>query len=87
MKYKSAKKPAKCPACGSEKIARILYGLPVFSLSLEKEIEDHKTILGGCCVIREDPVWKCIDYKRTGKIAGVMHATPLLIYLGIMYSV
>jgi predicted Zn-ribbon and HTH transcriptional regulator len=28
MKYKSIEKPDKCPECGSDKIARILYGLP-----------------------------------------------------------
>jgi predicted Zn-ribbon and HTH transcriptional regulator len=34
MKYKSVKKPEKCPECGSDKIAYILYGLPNYSLSL-----------------------------------------------------
>jgi primosomal protein N' len=60
MKYKSAKEPAKCPECGSDKIADILYGLPAFSPSLEKEIEDHEIVLGGCCVSVNDPTWVCV---------------------------
>ena len=61
MKYKSVKKPDKCPNCGSDKIASILYGLPFFSRSLEQEIRDHKIVLGGCCVSNDSPTWKCID--------------------------
>ncbi len=45
MKYKFAKKPDRCPVCGSEKIADILYGLPVFSHGLKKEIEENKTVI------------------------------------------
>lgn len=60
MKYKSAKKPDKCPECGSEKIADILYGLPAFSTSLKDRIKDHKIVLGGCCISGNDPAWKCI---------------------------
>jgi hypothetical protein len=61
MKYKSTKKPDKCSECGSSKIAEILYGLPVFSLGLEKKINKNKIFLGGCCVSGNDPLWKCID--------------------------
>jgi primosomal protein N' len=63
MKYKLAKKPDKCPNCGSDKIADILYGLPAFSPSLEKMIEDQEIVLGGCCVSDEDPTWKCTACK------------------------
>jgi len=59
MKYKSAKKPDKCPQCGSDKIAKILYGFPNFSSGLEKEIEENRIILGGCCITGNDPFWKC----------------------------
>jgi primosomal protein N' len=63
MKYKSVKKPDKCPKCGSDKIADILYGLPAFSPSLEKMIEDQDIVLGGCCVSDEDPTRKCATCK------------------------
>ena len=61
MKYKSVKKPNKCPKCGSNKIAEIPYGLPVFSPGLEKKINENQITLGGCCVYGDDPTWKCID--------------------------
>ena len=59
MKYKSAKNPEKCPECGSDKIASILYGLPAFSDSLRQKIKDGKIVLGGCCVTDDDPAWRC----------------------------
>lgn len=61
MKYKSVKKPNKCPKCESHIIADILYGLPVFIPGLEKKINENKITLGGCCVSGDDPVWKCAD--------------------------
>lgn len=61
MKYKSIKKPDKCPECSSNKIAELQYGLPVFSPNLEKKINENNIVLGGCCVSGNDPVWKCID--------------------------
>jgi hypothetical protein len=60
MKYKSIKNPHKCPECGSEKIARILYGLPSFSESLRKRLENNEVVLGGCCITVNDPSWKCV---------------------------
>jgi len=53
-------KPAKCPVCRSSKIARIRYGMPVFSPKLEKQINAGKIILGGCCITNDDPEWKCL---------------------------
>jgi hypothetical protein len=61
MKYNSVKKPTRCPVCGSEKIAEILYGLPAFSPELDKMIKDHKITLGGCCVTGDNPLWECVD--------------------------
>jgi hypothetical protein len=61
MRYRSTKKPDKCPECGSEKIARILYGLPSFSENLRMKLEKNEVVLGGCCITGNDPSWKCID--------------------------
>ena len=54
-------KPKKCPSCGSEKVADILWGMPAFSRKLEKDLEDGKIVLGGCCVTDHDPEWQCVD--------------------------
>ena len=59
MKYNSVKKPDKCPKCGSDKIAKILYGMPAFSESLRKDLDENKIVLGGCCISNDDPTWQC----------------------------
>lgn len=55
------KKTKKCLKCGSENIARILYGLPSFSESLRKRIENNEIAPGGCCITKNDPTWKWVD--------------------------
>jgi len=48
-------KPAKCPECGSARIADILYGLIAVSEKLEAEIKAWRITPGGCCV--DEPIW------------------------------
>lgn len=62
-RYEYLEKPAKCPECGSARIAKILYGLPAFSEKLEAEMKAGRITLGGCCVTDDDPVWQCTDCK------------------------
>lgn len=59
--YFSKRKPQKCPSCGSKKIAKILYGLPAFSEKLQKDMDEGKIVLGGCCITDEDPTWQCVE--------------------------
>lgn len=54
-----ARKPAACPACGHRPVATILYGLPVFDSKLEQSVADGRTILGGCVIDGDDPLWQC----------------------------
>jgi len=56
-------KPDKCPNCGSEKIAEILYGKPIDSPKLRNELEEGRIILGGCFYADHFPAWKCLDCK------------------------
>ena len=51
----------KCPQCGSEKIADILYGYPGFSPELDKLLDKGKVVLGGCCITDNDPLWRCTE--------------------------
>ena len=53
------KKPRKCPECGHSPLASILYGEPSFSEQLQRELNEGRTTLGGCCVTEGDPVWEC----------------------------
>jgi hypothetical protein len=57
----SKRKPRRCPTCGSADIASVLYGFPAFSAKLEKELEEGKVVLGGCCVSGCDPAWQCVE--------------------------
>ena len=54
-------KPDACPKCGSNKVARILYGLPDFSEELERKLGAGEIVLGGCTVFGDDPTWHCND--------------------------
>jgi hypothetical protein len=58
-RYEYLEKPAKCPECGSARIADILYGLIAVSEKLEAEIKAGRITLGGCCV--DEPIWQCAD--------------------------
>ena len=51
----------RCPKCGNGKLARILYGLPVFDDKLEKDLADGKVVLGGCG--EEEKCWHCNSCK------------------------
>lgn len=69
-RYESKIKPTKCPACGSSRIAEILYGLPAFSAKLKKDLNAGRIVLGGCCETNDDPKWQCADcqmpiFKKT----------------------
>ncbi len=61
-------KPEVCPKCGSQRVADILYGLPIFSKELERELDAGGTVLGGCMVTGDDPSWYCVECgHRWGK--------------------
>jgi primosomal protein N' len=62
-RYESAHKPKSCPACGSKRIASIMYGYPLFSEELEQKLEAGEIALGGCCISDDDPVWEFADCK------------------------
>ena len=49
----------KCPRCGSSDTAEILRGMPAFTEELVQAIDDHRIILGGCCISENDPEAHC----------------------------
>jgi DNA-directed RNA polymerase subunit RPC12/RpoP len=54
-----------CPYCKSENVATILYGMPDLSnKELLEEIENGKTLLGGCCIDINLPLYHCNDCKK-----------------------
>jgi len=50
----------KCPYCGSEKIARIVYGLPASGT----EYKPRDYILGGCVIRPNSPTHKCLNCDK-----------------------
>jgi ADP-ribosyl-[dinitrogen reductase] hydrolase len=60
-RHESRTKPRKCPACGSSRVASILWGMPAYSDKLQEDMDAGRIVLGGCCVTDDDPVWKCAD--------------------------
>ena len=38
----------RCPNCGSGNIAKIIWGLPDFTVELQKRIDAGEIVLGGC---------------------------------------
>ena len=57
----------KCPKCGCESFAKILYGTPAFDddfrlpASLQKQLDNKEVILGGCCIHPDSPKYMCLD--------------------------
>ena len=60
-RYSAKSKPEKCPKCGSARVARILYGMPMFSDQLQADMDSGKIVLGGCELTGDDPAWKCLE--------------------------
>lgn len=54
-----------CPNCGAKNTACILYGLPKFSESLDKDLENGLIVLGGCTIFEGDPNFKCNECKHS----------------------
>ncbi|MCR5352919.1 MAG: hypothetical protein K6D98_01280 [Clostridiales bacterium] len=54
----------KCPKCGSNKTASIVYGLISPDEETKRALENHEIILGGCCISDEDPKFYCFDCAK-----------------------
>lgn len=46
----------KCPKCGSDKVAAVLYGMPAYDEELDAKIKAGKVVLNGCCIEAGDPM-------------------------------
>jgi len=57
-------KPAECPACGADRVARVVYGLPLFTTELERDLEEGRVVLGGCAVFDDSPQWECLGCRH-----------------------
>ncbi|MBT3193249.1 MAG: hypothetical protein HN341_11905 [Verrucomicrobia bacterium] len=68
---KKPKKARKCPRCGAESIADIMYGMPDNTPELQEALKKGELSLGGCCVSDDSPRWECNEWGKTwGKTWG-----------------
>ena len=61
MKIQTRKKPSRCPWCGSQKIAFMLRGMPVFFPDLEHTLEGGGLVIGSRKGGQEGPTWQCTE--------------------------
>lgn len=53
-----------CPFCGSHNVAKILWGEPIFTEDLERELKSKTVVLGGCCIAFDSPEYHCNDCNK-----------------------
>lgn len=51
----------KCPKCGSERVAPILYGMPAYDEELKRQLENEELYLGGCLMSDDAPDYHCFE--------------------------
>lgn len=61
MRYESEIKPDSCPACGSSRVARIVYGKQKYNAEFIQKVESGEIVCGGCVIKDDHPHWQCID--------------------------
>jgi hypothetical protein len=74
MRYECVIKPESCPACGSPRVAKILYGKPKYTPELIKRVEAGEITYGGCVIKDDQPFWKCVEclikiYPKRGNVS------------------
>ncbi|TVQ53813.1 MAG: hypothetical protein EA377_07075 [Phycisphaerales bacterium] len=51
-----------CDSCGSEDVARIIWGLPVPpkpGSQMERDVNEGRIVYGGCAISGNDPDFRC----------------------------
>jgi len=61
MKMRTREKPHSCPWCGSEKIAILLSGMPVFIPELDNALDGGGVAIGSLNSGNDEPAWQCTD--------------------------
>jgi len=53
-----------CPHCGSDRVAKALYGVNEIDDTLQEEINEEKVLLGGCMRLPHSFDYYCINCQR-----------------------
>ena len=51
--------PEPCPKCGSERLARFVYGVPYLRKELREKLRKGEIIIGSCVLRANEPKWRC----------------------------
>ena len=61
----------RCPSCGSDSSAKILYGRVRITKQVREDLEAGHVVLGGCVVPKDTPQWHCLgcgkEWQRDSK--------------------
>jgi len=76
MRYESDLKPVNCPACGSPRVAKILYGKRKESTDLRRRVKSGEVVFGGCHIEDDNPYWQCVEcliniYPKRGNVSAM----------------
>ena len=61
----------RCPGCGGESIAHILWGLPAMSEKLREDLQAGRVMLGGCCVEPNSAEWHCNECGTEWRVSPI----------------
>ena len=50
-----------CPNCGSNKVAKVLYGISEIDEELQELIDSEKVLLGGCMILPNSFNYYCVN--------------------------
>lgn len=53
-----------CPHCGSNRVARVLYGISEIDEELQELIDYEKVLLGGCMILPNSFNYYCINCQN-----------------------
>jgi hypothetical protein len=56
-------RPAKCPACGSDRIAEILFPSPAIDKKLQDALKAGRAVPAGRASTGNDPRWRCLKCR------------------------
>ncbi|MFC1591436.1 hypothetical protein ACFL43_02810 [Thermodesulfobacteriota bacterium] len=59
--YRLSSKPEICPACGSPRVARIIYDLPTLSEESLAAVREGRVVYRSCDEAPDAPLWQCTE--------------------------
>jgi hypothetical protein len=69
--------PTKCPACGSEHVAALLFEAPGSNPKLQEDLKQRRAVPAGRLSTGNDPRWRCLKCRHEwGHPHGASGSSP-----------